>query len=94
MLTQPANTTCTSDKVFFTTLYRTFEGLFTSFFTKRIISPRIFEWYCPYPRLFQNRTSTKNPGFFKAEAGVIRAITANSLTLFSICFMRGIQALN
>ena len=46
MLAQPANTTCTSDKVFFTTLYRTFEGLFTSFFTKRIISPRIFEWYC------------------------------------------------
>lgn len=60
MLAQPANTTCTSDKVFFTTLHRTFEGLFTSFFTKRIISPRIFEWYCPYPRLFQNRTSTKN----------------------------------
>ena len=50
MRAQPANTTCTSDKVFFTTLYRTFEGLFTSFFTKRIISPRIFEWYRPYPR--------------------------------------------
>lgn len=49
MRAQPPNTTRTSDKVFFTTLYRTFEGLFTSFFSKRIISPRIFEWYCPLP---------------------------------------------
>ena len=87
MLAQPANTTCTSDKVFFTTLYRTFEGLFTSFLPNELFPLEFSNGIAPYPRLFQNRTSTKNPGFFKAEAGVIRAITANSLTLFSICFM-------
>lgn len=64
MRAQPANTTRTSDKVFFTTLYRTFEGLFTSFFSKRIISPRIFEWYCP-PTLdyFKTEQAQKKPRF-------------------------------
>lgn len=94
MLTQPANTTCTSDKVFFTTLYRTFEGLFTSFFYQTNYFPSNFRMVLPLPSTVSKPNKHKNPGFFKAEAGVIRAITANSLTLFSICFMRGIQALN
>lgn len=69
MLAQPANTTCTSDKVFFTTLYRTFEGLFTSFLPNELFPLEISNGIAPTLDYFKTEQAQKTPASSKQKPG-------------------------
>lgn len=69
MLAQPANTTCTSDKVFFTTLYRTFEGLFTSFLPNELFPLEFSNGIAPTLDYFKTEQARITPASSKQKPG-------------------------